>query len=217
MMKASSPRCECWPHSLVNSGGCGIIYSSTPCDFSLRKQNESWQVWDSPEKWLFATHDFKLVPSTLWWLMACDPPWFMASRRHYFLGCKSWIACFPHQLLTVIVSASSTLSGMLAVKEGNGEMGESIKEKPCSSIDLLLTQAWHLGLLSASISQVFPLPGLAWAFPCPQTRWDPWGDGVENENLSVTVFNLTLILRTPVHRASLAPTAGFTPWHAEHI
>lgn len=93
---------------------------------------------------IFATHDFKLVPSTLWWLMACDPPWFMASRRHYFLGCKSWAACFPHQLLTVIVSASSTLSGMLAVKEGNGEMGERIKEKAWSSTDLLLTQAWHL-------------------------------------------------------------------------
>lgn len=87
---------------------------------------------------VFGTHDFKLVPSTLWWLMACDPLWFMASRRHYFLGCKSWTACFPHQLPTVTVSASSTLSGMLAIKEGNGEMGERIKEKACSITDLLL-------------------------------------------------------------------------------
>lgn len=155
---------------------------------------------------VFGTHDFKLVPSTLWWLMACDPPWFMASRRHYFLGCKSWTACFPHQLPTVTVSASSTLSGMLAVKGkwGDGEMGERIKEKTCSIPDLLLTQARHLQLLSASVSQVFPLPGLAWAFPCPQAPWDPWGDGVENENVSVTVFNLTLILHTPVHRAGCA-------------
>lgn len=105
-------------------------------------------LWFLPEKatWImpglrlpremavFGTHDFKLVPSTLWWLMACDPPWFMASRRHHFLGCKSWRACFPHQLSTVIVSASSTLSGMLAVKEGNGEMGERIKGKPAPSL-----------------------------------------------------------------------------------
>lgn len=175
-------------------------------------------LWFLPEKakWImpglrfpretavFGTHDFKLVPSTLWWLMACDPPWFMASRRHYFLGCKSWTACFPHQLPTVIVSASSTLSGMLVVKEGNGELGERIKEKGCSITDLLLSQARHLELLFASISQVFLLLGLAWVFPCPQALLDPWGDGVENENLSVTVFNLTLILRTPVHRADCA-------------
>lgn len=105
-------------------------------------------LWFLPEKaeWImpglrfpremavFGTPDFKLVPSTLWWLMACDPPWFLASRRHYFLGCKSWTACFPHQLSTVIAGASSTLSGMLAVKEGNGEMGERIKGKPAPSL-----------------------------------------------------------------------------------
>lgn len=95
---------------------------------------------------VFGTHDFKPVPSTLWWLMACDPLWFMASRRRYFLGCKSWTACFPHQLPTVIVSASSALSKMLVnvVKEENGELGERMKEKVCSITNLLLTQGQTL-------------------------------------------------------------------------
>lgn len=56
MTKASSPQWECRPYYQINSGGCGIIYSSTPRDFFLRKQNESCQVWDSPEKWLCLVH-----------------------------------------------------------------------------------------------------------------------------------------------------------------
>lgn len=54
--KASSPQWEAWPHYQLNSGGCGIIYSSNPCDSSLRKKNEPCQVWDSPEKWLCLVH-----------------------------------------------------------------------------------------------------------------------------------------------------------------
>lgn len=56
MTEASSPQWECWPYYQMNSGGCGIIYPSISCDFSLRKQNESCQVWDSPEKWLCLVH-----------------------------------------------------------------------------------------------------------------------------------------------------------------
>lgn len=74
MMNASPPWQTFWPHYQMNSGGCGIIYSSTPCDFSLRKQNESCQVWDSPEKWLCLVHmtlnsslpPFPLVINGLW-------------------------------------------------------------------------------------------------------------------------------------------------------
>lgn len=102
--------------------------------------------------------------------MACDPLWFMASRRHYFLACKSWTACFPHQLLTVIVSPSSTLSRMLVklVKEGNGELEEKMKKKACSVTDLLLTQGQTLNTslslcrLSFSSSWSSPSFSLPW-------------------------------------------------------
>lgn len=48
--KASS-QWQVWPCYRLYSGGWGIIYSSKPCDSSLRKQNESCQTWDSPCVW----------------------------------------------------------------------------------------------------------------------------------------------------------------------
>jgi len=125
---------------------------------------------------VFGTHDFKLVPSTLWWLIACDPLWFMASRRHY-----NWTACFPHQLPIVIVSALPTLSRMSVkiVKEGTGVLGRGWRRKPVPSLTCFSPRARHLVLLSASVGWAFLLRGPAWAFPYPeaeftQVLWDPW-------------------------------------------
>lgn len=151
----------------------------------------------------------------------------MASRRHYFLGCKSWTAYFPHQVLTVIASASTALSRTLVkvVKEGNGGLEERMKEKACSITNLLLTQSQTLG---AS-------PGLcrlsffsSWSSLNLSLHWGwihsgslkPLEGMVWKKKTFTDCFQLD---SDPTHTCpqgrpcQIAPRARFTPCHAAHI
>lgn len=87
---------------------------------------------------------------------------------------------------------------------GRGWRRKSAPSPTCSSL-----RARTLVLLSASVGWAFSPLGLAWTFPCTeaeftQALWSPWRGWCGKRKPSVTAFNLTVILRTPVHRAGCA-------------